>query len=572
MTRVGVAVPTDWQGVPAIIETQTGYQCQRCGNTAHFYPNECLGALDCVYCFDCLAFGVLRRCDQLYECPAPSVNSWMRSNSYLTFDGTLSTAQQEVSDTLVAAFQAHQDHLVWAVTGAGKTEMLFQVVDTALCQGQRVAIATPRIDVANELVLRFAGAFPEIDTLLLHGKSAQTYRYTPLVICSTHQLVRFHQAFDLLVIDETDAFPFNGDPMPERAARTALRTESTLVYLTATPDRKLRRQVKQGKLTQSFVSAGYHRQPLPVPKHRFDFGWEKALERGRIPKRLYIEMQRLLQAERRFLVFLPTVKRMVQLEKIVRNVFPNAHFEAVHASENERLGKVQAMHDTAVQFLLTITILERGAPFEAIDVIVLGSEHRAFITSALVQIAGRVGRPNGEVIFIHAGRTKASVGAVREIQRMNRLGRLRGLLDEADAMNCLLCGEIIIPKITLRELCFWTVPMNQPICEECLKSITPITGAQCPQCARPQETVTLCSDCEQWRTRYDWQIAHHAFYHYQSGYREWLLLLKGQREQRLAGLFKKELLNIKTQYPITSGCRCLRRKRAPNSAVSIRRV
>lgn len=358
------------------------------------------------------------------------MNSWARSSSYLTFDGALSTAQQEVSDTLVAAFQSHQDHLVWAVTGAGKTEMLFQVVDTALCQGQRVAIATPRIDVANELVLRFAGAFPEIDTLLLHGKSAQSYRYTPLVICSTHQLVRFHQAFDLLVIDETDAFPFNGDPMLERAVRTALRTESTLVYLTVTPDRKLRRQVKQGKLTQSLVPARYHRQPLPVPKHRFDFGWEKALERGRIPKRLHIEMQRLLQAERRFLVFLPTVKCIVQLENIVRNVFPNAHFEAVHASDDKRLGKVQTMRDTAVQF----TILERGVTFEAIDVIVLGSEHRAFTTSALVQIAGRVGRkawaPNGEVIFIHAGRTKASVGAVREIQRMNRLARLRGLLDE----------------------------------------------------------------------------------------------------------------------------------------------
>ncbi|MGX7347985.1 helicase-related protein [Aerococcus vaginalis] len=134
------------------------------------------------------------------------------------------------------------------------------------------------------------------------------------------------------------------------------------------------------------------------------------------------------------MVFLPTVKRMVQLENIVRNVFPNAHFKAVHASDDERLGKVQAMRDTAVQFLLTTTILERGVTFEAIDVIVLGSEHRAFTTSALVQIAGRVGRkawaPNGEVIFIHAGRTKASVDAVREIQRMNRLGRLRGLLDE----------------------------------------------------------------------------------------------------------------------------------------------
>ena len=96
---------------------------------------------------------------------------------------------------------------MWAVTGAGKTEMLFAVLHQTYKKGGRIALASPRVDVCLEL-------FPEskrfflTKQLLYHGNSQEAYRYTKLVICTTHQLLKFHQAFDLLIVDEVDSFPF----------------------------------------------------------------------------------------------------------------------------------------------------------------------------------------------------------------------------------------------------------------------------------------------------------------------------------------------------------------------------
>ena len=35
---------------------------------------------------------------------------------------------------------------------------------------------------------------------------SRPYAYCPLTICTTHQLLRFKAAFDLIVVDEVDAF------------------------------------------------------------------------------------------------------------------------------------------------------------------------------------------------------------------------------------------------------------------------------------------------------------------------------------------------------------------------------
>ena len=40
---------------------------------------------------------------------------------------------------------------------------------------------------------------------LLHGESEPYFR-TPLVVATTHQLLKFYHAFDLLIVDEVDAF------------------------------------------------------------------------------------------------------------------------------------------------------------------------------------------------------------------------------------------------------------------------------------------------------------------------------------------------------------------------------
>lgn len=60
---------------------------------------------------------------------------------------------------------------------------------------------------------------------------------------------------------------------------------------------------------------------------------------------------------------------------------------------------------------MTTTILERGVTFPCVDVFVLLANHKLYSKSALVQIAGRVGRsverPTGELLFLHDGTTKA---------------------------------------------------------------------------------------------------------------------------------------------------------------------
>lgn len=84
--------------------------------------------------------------------------------------------------------------------------------------------------------------------------------------------------------------------------------------------------------------------------------------------------------------------------------------------------------------LLTTTILERGVTIERLEVAVIGAEHKVFSDSALVQIAGRVGRsvanPAGTISFFHYGKSKAMVETVHHIQMMNKDAMKRGLLDE----------------------------------------------------------------------------------------------------------------------------------------------
>ena len=84
--------------------------------------------------------------------------------------------------------------------------------------------------------------------------------------------------------------------------------------------------------------------------------------------------------------------------------------------------------------MLTTTILERGVTIPRLHVAVVGAEEEIFTESALVQIAGRVGRsvdfPTGEVIFFHYGKTRAMIKALKQIKSMNVEARKKGLIYE----------------------------------------------------------------------------------------------------------------------------------------------
>ncbi|WP_265458959.1 helicase-related protein [Enterococcus sp. HY326] len=346
----------------------------------------------------------------------------------LIWAGKLAPQQISGSQQVSKAMKQKRNLLLWAVTGSGKTEMLFKGITAALKSGERVAI----VDVCRELYPRLQAVFPEIDILLLYGSSEETYRYSLLTICTTHQLLRFYQAFDVLIIDEIDAFPFADNPQLAHGVAQSRLPKSSLIYLTATPSLKLLRQIKDDFMIEK-IPARYHRRPLPVPKLLWWNKWRQRCASGKKLKKLTQLLKRLL-SQNRVLLFCPSISLMEMLAEHLKKNFPELAIATVHGNHPRREEIVTEMRENKYQLLLTTTILERGVTFEKLSVIVLGANHRVFNQAALIQIAGRVDRKGppsqGEVIFIYDEMTKAMRQALREINAMNQAGIKAGLVDE----------------------------------------------------------------------------------------------------------------------------------------------
>ena len=116
--------------------------------------------------------------------------------------------------------------MVHAVTGAGKTEMMYQVVATAIKAGKSSLYCYPKNRCLYRIVRKNEGRF-FLPHLFASWRIGPYFR-TPLVIATTHQLLKFYQAFDLLIIDEVDAFPYVDNPILYKAAQNAIKKRGTL--------------------------------------------------------------------------------------------------------------------------------------------------------------------------------------------------------------------------------------------------------------------------------------------------------------------------------------------------------
>jgi competence protein ComFA len=393
------------------------YPCSRCGETCH-------------YCRHCIMMGRVSECTPLigWNGPVPDTHLPAKIKQW---QGTLSEGQQVASDHVTTAIQQNQEHLVWAVCGAGKTEVLFAGIEAALAAKKRICIATPRTDVVLELTPRLKAAFPEIKVASLYGGSEDRHLYAPLTIVTTHQLLRFYRAFDAIILDEVDAFPYTVEESLQFAAIRARKHTSAMIYLTATPNQKWQRECRTGKRAFTTIPARFHRHPLPAPEFIWCGNWKKQLQKNKLPPNVLRWITARIQLNKQALVFFPHISLMENALPILRQFASS--IEAVHAEDPDRKDKVQKMRSKEIPLLLTTTILERGVTFPNIDVAVVGAEDAIFTESALVQIAGRAGRskdyPNGVVTFFHYGKTEEMLKAKRQIVSMNREGIRRGLLD-----------------------------------------------------------------------------------------------------------------------------------------------
>ena len=420
-----VATPQLGAGVLAVQPVGQRYRCQRCQQW--LAPTDRLpnGAW---YCRQCLQMGRLTSQTKLYTIPEPNRFA-IPVESTLTWTGTLSDDQQRAADAVLHLVQRRQNQLLWAVTGAGKTEIVYPALAWALAQGWRVAWVSPRVDVCLELAPRIQQAFRTTSQCLLYGEQSVPYAYSQLTVCTTHQLLRFERAFDWIIVDEVDAFPLATSPLLQDAITRAEKTKGQHLYLTATPGEALQRQIRRKIVATTYLPLRYHGFLLPRLRVRLAWRWREALVKHRLPPALIRQLRAYRQTGQRFLLFVPHVRDLTTVMAALNQADIRGGV-GVHAADEQRTAKVQALREQRVPFLVTTTILERGVTFPNIAVVILGGDDGIFSTAALVQIAGRAGRsadfPKGEVTCYVHSQTRTVRQAQRMIDQLNRQGKQRG--------------------------------------------------------------------------------------------------------------------------------------------------
>ncbi len=389
--------------------------CFRCGTVfeeENKLPNEAY------YCRACLLLGRVRSDETLYHFPQQE----FPVNSCLKWKGTLTDWQQGISDGLLANVEKRQATLVHAVTGAGKTEMIYYTVASVIDKGGAVCLASPRIDVCIEIYKRLQNDF-SVPISLLHGESEPYFR-TPLVVATTHQLLKFYQAFDLVLIDEVDAFPYADNPMLYRAAENAVKEDGAQVFLTATSTDELDKKVKTGKLKRLSLPRRFHGNPLVVPQKVWFSKFDANLKKNKLVPKLAKAIQKQRKSGFPLLIFVPEISKGQEFAKIIEKTFPDETIGFVSSQTENRLEIVEGFRNKDITILISTTILERGVTFPGVDVIVVQANHYLYTSSSLVQIAGRVGRsmdrPTGLLQFFHEGSTRSIEKAIAEIRQMNK--------------------------------------------------------------------------------------------------------------------------------------------------------
>ena len=346
--------------------------------------------------------------------------------------------------------EATKSCLIWAVCGAGKTEIAFEGLALAVAAGLKAVFAVPRRDVVVEVAERAKAAFPQIPVTALYGGVSQSETVGPLVVATTHQLLRFNSYFDIAVLDEADAFPYAGSAMLHRALHRSVKPGGLKVFMTATPAPAMLQAARRGGVHLITVPVRHHGYPVPVPKvilcrrhlvpeHLGSNTNRSHPSRGNnpalnLPREFWLKLKENLAAGSRVFVFVP---RIWLVEAVAREIAAHSELASVsvlatHSRDPKRDEQRELFGKTAPSVMVTTSVLERGITVPKADVIVLYAHDDLYDARTLIQMAGRSGRaashPTGSVYFIAAANTKSIQWAVDRLEEINADARQRGLL------------------------------------------------------------------------------------------------------------------------------------------------
>ncbi len=373
--------------------------CEKCGNSDQRFIGTKNGEQ---YCRKCIIFSG----------ESVGYKPSRKRNIFPDLHYPLSSNQKEISDKIVSNFRNRIDTLVYAVCGSGKTEISYGVLAYAVSQGLRVGFALPRRDVVIELFWRLKEAFKKLDVVAVYGQHTNKLE-GDIVILTTHQLFRYPNYFDLLVMDEIDAFPYKGNDVLVSLYKKSLK--GNCVMMSATPSNEILNEFRQDNHEILELRTRFHKQPIPVPKVIIQI---PLLQEASIIKKL-IEFKR---NGKPCFVFAPTQATCEKLYLKIRMFVRKGDY--LHSQRDDRDKIINRLKKGELDYLVTTSVLERGVTVRNLQVIIYrADDERIYDSSTLIQTAGRAGRkmdaPTGEVIFFAEKETEDIKNAIREIEFCN---------------------------------------------------------------------------------------------------------------------------------------------------------
>ena len=324
----------------------------------------------------------------------------------------LNKFQQEASDKIVKLFLEKKNIIIDAICGAGKTEMLLETIKVGLNNNLKIGFACPRRQLLLELYERISKYFNYSKIGLVMG-GYQKNNNSNFIFLTCHQLKKYYRYFDLLIIDEIDAYPFYNNNELEN---DAFLSAKQFIFLSATVPNKYYELVKTKQLAIVTNFYRHHLKKVPEPKviecHKYLF---------------LIELLKIIKQTQNnpLIIYVASIKQGKKLEFSLKLFRCQVKF--IHA-KNVSQQIINNFKQGKYNILISTTVLERGITLKKVNVVVYDSGHLVFNETTLSQICGRVGRDityfSGDIFFLSDKITIDIIECQKRLEKCNEMFNL----------------------------------------------------------------------------------------------------------------------------------------------------
>lgn len=189
----------------------------------------------------------------------------------------LNDSQQRAADEICLALGTGKTHLLYGVTGSGKTHVFMQVIDRVLARGESALVLLPEISLTLQIIERFYDRYGDI-LAILHSALSVGERYDEylrirsgaarVVVGTRSAVFAPMQRLGIIIIDEEQEHTYKSDMSPRYNARDVAaflvrQNKSLLLLASATPSFESYSRALSGAIGFSKLGERFNCRPLP---------------------------------------------------------------------------------------------------------------------------------------------------------------------------------------------------------------------------------------------------------------------------------------------------------------------